>query len=121
MFRAVFLMVLSFSVLAAEKDYQIPWCESQDGLWEGSSIVIRDQYSGKIEGYMDCITATHAIEVDFDTHWKESVAQSLWYANNSGKRAGIMLIVKPGNSGEKKLRDLIDSRGLPIDVWTVPK
>lgn len=115
------LAVLSLPAQALEKDYNIPWCKSQNGLWEGSAITIRDQYTGKVEGYVDCLTATHAIETDFDYKWKESVTQALWYANNTGKRAGILLIIKPGSSGEKKLRDLVDSRGLPIDIWTVPK
>jgi len=115
------LLLVSFNAQALEKDYNIPWCESQNGLWGGSAITVRDQYTGKVEGYVDCLTATHAIETDFDTKWKESVAQALWYAHNTGKRAGILLITKPGNSGEKKLRDLINGLGLPIDIWTVLK
>jgi len=106
---------------AAEKDYQVPWCNSQDGISSGVSVTIRDSYTGKVEGYIDCLTAIHAIEVDFDYKWKEAPTQALWYAMNTGKRAGILLIVSPNGTGLKKLKDLINHYGLPIDVFMVNK
>lgn len=124
-FIFVTIIVALFSeAYALEKDYQIPWCKSQNGLWEAPATTIRDQFTNKVEGYVDCITATHAIEVDFDKKWKEAKTQSEWYARNTGKRAGILLILtknKNGtpNTGYKKLMDLINANGDPIDVWTV--
>jgi len=111
---------------AAEKDYQIPWCKSQNGKWESPAVTIRDQFTGKVEGFVDCITATHAIEVDFDYKWKEAFTQALWYSINTGKKAGILLIITRNSkgvqhTGEKKLIDLINSLDAPIYVWTVEK
>ena len=113
------------NIHALEKDYQIPWCQKQSGIWKGKAITIRDSYTNKVEGYVDCLTSTHAIEVDFDYKWKEAKTQAEWYAMHTGKRAGILLIIthKNGvqNTGEKKLKDLIRHGGYPIDVWTVIK
>lgn len=121
-----FIAALIENAQAAEKDYQIPWCEKQKGLWKGYQVTIRDRYTDKVEGFVDCLTATHAIEVDFDYKWKEAPTQARWYAMNTGKRAGILLIItynKNGvqNSGYKKLMELIYNNNLPIDVWTVQK
>jgi len=111
---------------SAEKDYQIPWCKAQNGKWESPATTIRDQFTGKVEGFVDCITATHAIEVDFDYNWQEAFTQALWYSINTGKQAGILLIITYNakgiqNTGEKKLVDLIRSLDAPIYVWTVKK
>jgi len=121
-----FIITLFANAYAAEKDYQIPWCEAQGGIWKGYQVTIRDRYTDKVEGFVDCLTAEHAIEVDFDYKWKEAPTQARWYAMNTGKRAGILLIItynKNGvqNSGYKKLTDYINHYGLPIDVWTVEK
>lgn len=121
-----FIAALIENAQAAEKDYQIPWCEKQKGLWKGYQVTIRDRYTDKVEGFVDCLTATHAIEVDFDYKWKEAPTQARWYAMNTGKRAGILLIItynKNGvqNSGYKKLMELIYNNNLPIDVWTIQK
>ena len=42
----------------------------------------------------DCITDTHAIEIDFAEHWKEGIGQSLAYAAATGLRPGLILICR---------------------------
>ncbi len=42
----------------------------------------------------DCVTATHAIEIDFANKWYEAIGQSLNYAFQTSKRAGIILILE---------------------------
>lgn len=42
----------------------------------------------------DIVTDTHAIEVDFADKWGEAIGQSLNYAFQSNKRAGILLILE---------------------------
>lgn len=124
-FTAIIIAMFN-NAYSAEKDYQIAWCEAHKGIWKGVAVTIRDRYTDKVEGFVDCITATHAIEVDFDYKWKEAPTQARWYAMNTGKRAGIVLIItynKKGiqNTGYKKLMELIYNNNLPIDVWTVYK
>ena len=42
----------------------------------------------------DILIDTHAIEVDFADKWAEAVGQSLNYAIQTGKKAGIVLVLK---------------------------
>lgn len=43
---------------------------------------------------VDCISDTHAIEVDFSAKWAEAIGQALHYAAELRKRPGIILICK---------------------------
>ena len=43
---------------------------------------------------VDCLTSTHAIEVDFANKWAESIGQSLFYAEMTGKKPGVYLIIE---------------------------
>jgi hypothetical protein len=45
--------------------------------------------------YVDCISETHAIEVDFTNHWAEAIGQSLFYASELEKLPGIILVCRP--------------------------
>lgn len=69
----------------------------------------------------DCMNATHAVEFDFGKKWAESIGQALNYGAQSGKRAGIVLILeRPGD--ERYLERVLKVRevyGLPLDVWAV--
>ena len=40
----------------------------------------------------DILTDTHAIEVDFADKWAEAIGQSLKYATQTGKKAGMKSI-----------------------------
>ena len=42
----------------------------------------------------DILADTHAFEVDFADKWAESVGQSLNHAMQTGKKAGIVLVLK---------------------------
>lgn len=68
-----------------EKYYQNKWCSEHHGQAE---VVLADQTRA------DCITATHAIEFDFGKKWVESLGQALYYSLQTGKRAGIVLILE---------------------------
>jgi hypothetical protein len=83
------------------------------------------QLSGDIEVTMgdrtrcDIVTKTHAIEVDFKQKWGEAIGQSLNYAFQTDKRAGIVLIVESKNDLREliRLRSIIRHYDLPIDLW----
>lgn len=101
----------SASVSKAEKDYVKEWCESR-GQQE---VVLPDKTR------CDCVTDTHAIEFDFGKKWTEAVGQSLYYSLQTGKRAGIVLILetKADRKYLIRLSSTIQNFNLPIDVWTV--
>jgi len=43
---------------------------------------------------IDCLSASHAIEVDFTHKWAEAIGQSLHYAAATGKLPGVILVCK---------------------------
>ena len=69
----------------------------------------------------DCITGTHAIEFDFGKKWAESLGQALYYSLQTGKRAGIVLILEEPKDRKYfiRLNSTIQHFGLPIDAWEV--
>lgn len=67
----------------------------------------------------DIVTSTHAIEMDFDRKWAESIGQSLNYAFQSNKRAGIILILEDSSDTKALLRvnSIISHYKLDITLW----
>ncbi len=68
-----------------EKYYQEKWCADKSGRVE---VVLPDRTR------CDCPTRTHAIEFDFGNNWAEAIGQSLYYSIQTGKKAGIALILE---------------------------
>ena len=42
----------------------------------------------------DCLTDTHAIEFDFGSKWAEAIGQSAYYALQTGRKAGVVLVLE---------------------------
>jgi len=70
--------------LFSEKTYQKYFCSVNNGYIE---YILPDRTR------VDCLTDTYAIEVDFANKWAEAIGQSLYYSNETGKQAGILLIL----------------------------
>ena len=68
-----------------EKWYQEQWCEENKGQIE---VSLPDGTR------CDCVTDTHAIEFDFGKNWAEAIGQSSYYALQTKKRPGIVLILE---------------------------
>ena len=68
---------------------------------------------------VDCLTPTHAIEMDFARKWPEAIGQSLHYALLTNRKAGIVLILKsPGDTPHlEAAKRVIKNYDLPIDLW----
>jgi hypothetical protein len=98
--------------LHPEKWYQAQWCQDNNGQVE---VVLPDRTR------CDCLTSTHAIEFDFGSKWAESIGQALYYSIQTGKRAGVVLILEKQKDYKYwiRLNTIIDHYGLPIDVWKV--
>jgi len=114
--KAKITALVALSMLAAsvhakmkEKDYQALMCPDGFGVMEYKLIDNRR---------VDCLTSTHAIEVDFAYKWFEAVGQSLHYAKMTGKRAGVYLIMIKDNDEKhlRQMKELIRFYDLPIDV-----
>jgi hypothetical protein len=69
---------------------------------------------------VDCLTDTHAFEADWADGLKvyESIGQSLYYAAETGKLPGILLLIRKNKSEKhiRKVKRVIESWGLPIKL-----
>jgi len=89
--------------------------------------IAAEKYRGETEVSMpdgtrcDIVTETHAIEVDFADKWGEAIGQSLNYAFQSGKKAGILLILESPSDEKHLIRvnSIIEHFTLPIDVLAI--
>ncbi len=109
-FFLVFTLFTSPASGKREQWYQSVWCDGMGGkmeveLPEGPRV--------------DCLTPTHAIEVDFARKWPEAIGQSLHYALLTGLKAGIVLVLKsPGDTHHlHAARKVIAKYQLPIELW----
>jgi hypothetical protein len=96
--------------LRTEAEYQEEWCGMKGGEAE---YILPDRTR------CDCLTTAHAVEMDFARKWAEALGQSLHYAANTGRRAGIVLIIEePGEVKYlERLEAVIGHYGLPVDAW----
>lgn len=110
----IIFIILPVSCLAGhlhlEKWYQSRWCGDHNGRAE---VVFKDRTR------CDCVTDTHAVEVDFGPKWKDAIRQSLHYSLQAGKRAGIVLILERMEDRKYwiRLNSTIEHFKLPIDTW----
>ncbi|MCP4751214.1 MAG: hypothetical protein GY866_09990 [Proteobacteria bacterium] len=97
-----------------EKYYQKIWCDQNNGIAE---------YRLKDKTRVDCLNNTHAVEVDFGKKWAEAIGQSLYYSLQTGKKAGILLIVDDPKERRFwiRLNSTIEHFKLPIDTWMIEK
>jgi len=119
-FILAFLHIIVISILSThqsfashdhkEKWYQEHWCAANQGNVE---VILPDKTRA------DCITATHAVEFDFGEKWAEAIGQSLYYALQTGKRAGVVLIIETPDDRKYfiRLNSTIEHFKLPIDAW----
>lgn len=76
-------------------------------------------------GRVDIVTSTHAIEVEWASNWKHSIGQSLWYALQTNKAPGIILLMK--TMDDRKYGTMLSSAlsyaGLEakVRVWYYPE
>lgn len=95
-----------------EKDYQKVFA-----LWiQGKTEVT---LSDKTR--VDILTDIYAIEVDFAKKWAESIGQSLFYSLMTGKKPGVVLIMKAENDKRFLKRLMKVSEKYNIQVWLIDK
>jgi len=71
----------------------------------------------------DCLSDTHAIEVDFTERWAEALGQSLLYAAATDLKPGIFLICRDSERNclrhRLRLEEAISTWKLPVSVWPI--
>lgn len=107
----IFSLLISAAVAAEpEAYYQAAWCNER-GVTE---------YRLDDGARVDCLTKTHAVEVDFARKWAEAIGQALYYAAATDKKPGILLIVgKDDTRYLMRLFAAIQRSGTTIDVYMV--
>ena len=67
------------------------------------------------------MTDTHAIEFDFGNKWAESMGQAAYYALQTGKKAGIVLILESAKDRKYwiRLNSTVQHFNLLIDTWKI--
>jgi hypothetical protein len=100
---------LAYGGKKSEADYQHEWCTGK------VEVMLSDRTR------VDCLTDTHAIEIDFASKWKQAIGQSLHYALMARKKAGIALILREPSDQRylDQLNAVIKQYQLPIAVWGV--
>lgn len=98
--------------LHKEAEYQNAWCQRAGGLTE---VVQADKTR------VDCLTEDYAIEFDFGSKWAESIGQSLYYAIQTGRKPGIVLILEKESDTKYwiRLHTVLEHSGLNIKTWTM--
>ena len=93
-----------------EKDYQVVWCERVGGEVE---------YVLENRTRVDCLTEEYAIEFDFARKWAESIGQALYYALETDRKPGVVLIIEDPKD-ERYLERLLEvSEEYEIKVWVI--
>ena len=113
LFLLIILFCLSFSAYAIEKEefYSKKFCEELSG---------QSQFKLKDLSRVDCLTETHAFEVDWADGMKvyEAIGQSLYYASQTDKKPGILLLIRKDNSEKhiRKIKEVIRYFDLDIEL-----
>lgn len=69
---------------------------------------------------VDILTIEHAIEVDWSSKQAEAIGQSLWYASQTNRKPGIILLVKDFEREFKNIyRCKIACQPYGIPIWLV--
>ena len=97
---------------ANEKSINQQWCSANDGVLE---------HRTKYGTYVDCLTEEYAVEVEFDYNWKESIGQSLHYAEATNKKPAVLFIKRTKSKKDylAELNQTIDKFNLPIKIFTI--
>ena len=106
------MIFLASTLNAAEKDIASKWCEEQGGQSEYRTINAT---------YVDCLTTDYAVEAEFDYKWKESIGQSLHYAQATGKKPAILYVRRQKSRVDyyTQLIDAITHHGLDIRIYFI--
>ena len=109
-----FIVTSSSQALEKEKYYSDKFCEEMSG---------QADYTLQDKSRVDCLTETHAFEVDWADGMKvyEAIGQSLYYASQTDKKPGILLLIRKDNSEKhiRKVQEVIISFNLPIELIVI--
>ena len=113
LFLIIILLIISINGHATEteKYYSDKFCDEISG---------HSDYSLNDKSRIDCMTETHAFEVDWADGMKvyEAIGQSLYYASQTDKVPGILLLIRKDNFEKhiRKIKEVIRYFNLDIEL-----
>ena len=114
--KIVFVLILLFATTANaarlhhEAVYQEHWCNEAGGVTE-FRLPDRER--------VDCLLDQYAVEFDFSDKWAESIGQALLYANETGRRPGVVLISENGEDDYRFLLRFLSAISQSDRTWRV--
>ncbi len=114
-FYIAFLTGISFMIQAAPIQsgnfYTNTFCDRFDGK---KNINLKDG------SRVDCQTDSHVIEIENAYKWDAALGRTLYNATVSGKKGGVVLIMKNPNSDKRYLDKLVKvTRKYKVYVWVI--
>jgi hypothetical protein len=111
-FSLIFTIFIAILYLIFDSNFSLKTENEQDKVLKRDEKYYQtkmcNEFGGKVEyilfdkARVDCLTDEYAIEVDFAKKWAEGIGQTLYYAQVTGKKPAIGLIV--GSDDEKYLK-----------------
>jgi hypothetical protein len=108
----ILLLFQSSLALAKEGKHKRDWCSRNKGI---INHILDD---GSL---VDCLTEDYAIEFDLAKNWANAVGKALYYSIKTGKKPGVVLIIKKKKDYEHLKKLLKVSENHDIKVWTMPQ
>ena len=112
--KRLLLTLLFIAIISegSEREISSEWCTLKVGVSE-----FRTTYGT----YVDCLTDQYAVEAEFDYNWKESIGQSLHYAEATKKDAAILFIHRKESNKNYllELQNVIEAFNLPIKIFEI--
>lgn len=93
-----------------EKYYQNQWCSKWNGIAE---------YRLKDKTRIDCLTKNYAVEFDFAPKWAESMGQAQYYAEMTGKKPAVILILEKPSDWKYYNRLNAIARKNGVTLWFI--
>ena len=94
--------------------------EYQEAICTGMGIEVQAGGGTRI----DCLSDSHAIEVDFSDKWAEGLGQAMLYAARTGLTPGVILICRRSAwACQRHGKRLIEAAAywqIPLAVWQCP-
>ena len=119
--KTLLLLSLLSTLLARAEGQSLPERQIQECACAGMELEKRT----KAGTFVDCVSKTHAIEIDATSDWAQAIGQVLHYANEEGKLAKILLFCEDDELDCLRhtyiLSSVIDQHDLPIEWDYVPE
>lgn len=117
------LFIWIFSSLLTAAFGQTKWLE-KDYADRIQELIGGEREFSVYSGRVDLVTDSFAIEIEYANKWKNSIGQALWYAVETNKTPGIILILKDPKEYKYviQLHTTLTYAGLAekVKVWRYP-